>query len=335
MSEIKLIAPENNSIISFATAIQKSYLNAPERLIPHEPDPTPRKNDDTIPQKVIFSFRSGNECELQISETEDFASCISFCGKNEIAISNLLHGQKYFWRVICNDAVSEIRTFTVAMDLPRWIDIPNVTNVRDIGGWQTANGTAIRQNMVFRGGQFEGWTNQEHKSSITPEGQKVFLEDLKIQTEIDLRGEGKGQTFPVRNYCKIPIEAYATWHDYGIFAPEQMENVKKIFELFADEKNYPLYFHCQGGGDRTGTIAFLLEALLGMDIDDMITDYEMTNLSVSGERIRYSEVWTKFMAKLATFAPGKSANEQVVEFLYRCGVNAEIQQKIKNILLLF
>ena len=333
MSEIKLLLPENNGIISFATEVQKAYHTAPERLIPHKPDPEPRKTDDTIPAKTVFKFEADGICELQISETEDFKEFFSFSGHNSVEVSNLLHGQQYFWRVKCGESFSEVRKFSVAMDLPRWMNIPNVTNVRDIGGYQLADGRKIRQNMIFRGGQFEGWTNQNHGSAITEEGKKVFLDELKIQTELDLRGEGKGQTFPVRNYQKIPVQAYATWQENGIFAPEQMENVRKIFAIFADRNNYPVYFHCQGGGDRTGTIAFLLESLLGLDMGNMINDYEMSNLSVSGERIRYSDEWTKFMAKLATFAPGKSVSEQTAAFLNKCGINNQTLSIIKEILL--
>lgn len=333
MTKIKLIAPEDNSVISFTTEVQKAYHSAPERLIPHPADPEPRKTDDTIPVGAVFAFEADAECELQISEYEDFREYLSFSGKNEFKVSNLLHGRKYFWQVKCGGQSSEKRSFTVAMDLPRWINIPDVTNVRDIGGWKTSSGREIRQGMVFRGGQFEGWTNQSHRSAITEEGRRVFLDELKIHTEIDLRGEGKGQVFDVPDYQKIPIEAYATWNDNGIFAPEQMDNVRKIFELFADEKTYPLYFHCQGGGDRTGTIAFLLEAVLGMDYNDMITDYEMTNLSVSGERNRYSEVWTKFIEKLATFAPEKSVYDQTAAFLNQCGIKDDVLEKIRTILL--
>ena len=109
--------------------------------------------------------------------------------------------------------------------------------------------------------------------------------------------------------------------------------VKKIFELFADPSAYPLYFHCQGGGDRTGTVAFLLENMLGVSDADCLNDYELSNLSASGERTRFSEVWTKFMEKLETFVPGGSRQEQVCEFLRQCGVTDATQAKIRSFLL--
>ena len=110
------------------------------------------------------------------------------------------------------------------------------------------------------------------------------------------------------------------------------EQIRKIFELFADETAYPIYMHCQGGGDRTGTLAFLLGAVLGMSYDDLITDYEFSNLSVSGERIRYSTVWSKFEKRLKEFAPGDTVQVQAVNYLHQCGISDELLEKIRFIL---
>ncbi|MBQ6597880.1 MAG: tyrosine-protein phosphatase, partial [Lentisphaeria bacterium] len=161
---------------------------------------------------------------------------------------------------------------------------------------------------------------------------------LKIRTELDLRGGKAASALPgIPRYELIPFSAYATWGGtpgQGIFSDAMRPQVKKIFELFADPSAYPLYFHCQGGGDRTGTVAFLLENMLGVNDADSLTEYELSNLSVSGERSRFSEVWTKFMEKLETIVPGGSRQEQVCEFLRQCGVADAVQEKIRSILLI-
>ncbi|MBO7515848.1 MAG: serine hydroxymethyltransferase, partial [Lachnospiraceae bacterium] len=38
----------------------------------------------------------------------------------------------------------------------------------------------------------------------------------------------------------------------------------------------PVYYHCQNGADRTGTMGFLIVALLGMGESDLAKDYELT-----------------------------------------------------------
>ena len=148
-----------------------------------------------------------------------------------------------------------------------------------------------------------------------------------------MRGATEGtKVGPVERYEKISMSAYATWGEHGIFTDVQQKNVRKVFDILADETAYPIYFHC-AGGDRTGTIAFLLEAMLGLDEESLVTEYELSNLSVSGERHRFTEVWTKFMEKLETYVPGGTRKEQVVAFLKTCGVTDETMNKICALLL--
>ena len=109
--------------------------------------------------------------------------------------------------------------------------------------------------------------------------------------------------------------------------------MKRIFTFLCDENVYPLYFHCAGGGDRTGTLAFLLQTLLGVSLEDALTDYEYSNLSISGERSRFSEVFTAFLAKLETYAPGKGMQCQVKAYLRDCGVSSVAMRKLRSLLL--
>ena len=46
--------------------------------------------------------------------------------------------------------------------------------------------------------------------------------------------------------------------------------------VFADSRRYPIYFHCWGGADRTGQLAFLLEGLCGVSEGDLCIDYELS-----------------------------------------------------------
>ena len=51
------------------------------------------------------------------------------------------------------------------------------------------------------------------------------------------------------------------------------------FVLTCVKNDKPVYFHCAIGRDRTGTLAFLLEGVLGMSKSDIYKDYELTNFS--------------------------------------------------------
>ena len=346
---IQLTEPQDQAKVSFLSKEQKAFFNDPKRFKPHTPVVEPRKTDLTLPVPADFVWEANTEkSALQISDRKDFKTLIRQVeGKGRklkdgrmrfrAKIANLEHGRKYCWRVTAGKKFSDVRTFTVADEQPRWVSVPKVTNVRDLGGWKTVSGKRIRQGMLFRGGQFDPpWTNQPGGSKITPAGREVLFEELKIHTELDLRGKSASALSGIPRYELIPFSAYATWggpQGQGIFSDAMRPQVKKIFELFADRSAYPLYFHCQGGGDRTGTVAFLLENMLGVNEADCLNDYELSNLSVSGERTRYSEVWTKFMEKLETIVPGGSRQEQVCAFLRQCGVTEAMQKKIRSILL--
>ena len=291
--------------------------------------------DCSFPAAVTVKWTNpaGKMCQLLISEASDFSHAAKREAFHSSRVYNLLPGKQYFLKVRCGRIHSETVRFFTRSELPRFIYVPGVTNVRDIGGLSAGNGKKIRFGMVYRGAQHEKWSLQK---GITPEGKRVLLEDLKLKAILDLRGETEGRRVMekyVRKYVKIPSLAYATWRNDGIFSKEQMDHIRKIFGVFAQKNSYPLYVHCQGGGDRTGTVAFLLEVVLGVSLEDAEKEYEFSNLSSSGIRLRSSEVWVRFMEKLETFAPGKSIRDKVTAFLYRCGVKESTLGKIRNILL--
>ena len=326
---VEIIAPAEGEIIGLHTPAQQAFFSDSSRLIPHEADPKPNELDNTSPLPVRFRWKAPGRAVLRLSQQADLTDSMEYSGINDYRIYNLLPGKRYYFQLQCGKALSEIRSFSVALELPRVIHLPDMTNIRDCGGWLLANGKHYKMNMLFRGAQFEPWTVLPHGCGINAEGEKLF-KSLKIKTELDLRQDGV-DFFPADSmlYCKIPSTAYATWQEQGVFAPEAMENMRKIFMLLADKLVYPLYFHCQGGGDRTGTLAFLLGAVLGMSYDDLITDYEFSNLSVSGERIRYSTVWKKFEERLRSFAPGSNVQQQAENYLRQCGVGDMLLEKIR------
>lgn len=325
-------APGADAVLSLKTSVQKNFDTDPHRLEPHDADPTPNRVDETMPASVVIVWKEAVKAEVLLSETEDFGTFKSFSGRGNIRIFNLLPGRTYYYKLLYNGGYSETRKFSIANELPRQIYLPELTNVRDCGGWLLDNGKRRKFNMIFRGGQLEPWTSLPHGSSLNAQGKEMWI-DLQIKTDLDLRSDGEAfLPEKITSYSKMPSTAYATWQETGIFSPQAMEQVRKIFEFFADETVYPVYMHCAGGGDRTGTIAFLLGAMLGMDYDDLITDYEYSNLSLSGERCRHSKVWRAFEAKLKEFAPGGSIKTQVVNYLHACGISNDTLTKIADIL---
>lgn len=299
------------------------------------------RDDRSRPAPITVRWKNPfeKECTLFLAEDEKFSKAQSWKSKYSKKLYNLLPGKRYFLKVVCGKFVTEKVSFETALHLPRFICVPGVTNVRDLGGWVCEDGKKkIRFSMIYRGAQHEKWNCA---SGITKEGKRVLLQNLKLNSVLDLRWWDEGKKVlgeDVKNYVKLPVLAYATWHgptkeSLGIFSSEQKKHVRQIFEFLSKKSSYPVYFHCQGGGDRTGTIAFLLEVVLGIKKEIAEKEYELSNLSNSGIRLRSSEVWTLFMEKLETYAPGKGILEQVTAYLYECGVTEKTLEKIRENLL--
>ena len=332
-----ILAPKQGEVLPIQTDLQYRYVCG-KSAVPSIENGWTEKDvhaECSYPEAVTVRWTNpaGKMCQLLISENSAFSHPEKREAFRSCRIYNLLPGKQYFLKVRCGRIDSETVRFSTRPELPRFIYVPGVTNVRDIGGLSAGNGKKIRFGMVYRGAQHEKWGQQK---GITGEGKRVLLEDLKLKAILDLRGEDEGRRVmenDVGKYVKIPSLAYATWQNDGIFSKEQMDHIRKIFSVFAQKNSYPLYFHCQGGGDRTGTIAFLLEIVLGVSLEDAEKEYEYSNLSTSGIRLRSSEVWVRFMEKLDTFAPGKNIQDKVTVFLHQCGVKEAALEKIRNILL--
>ncbi|MBO4304697.1 MAG: tyrosine-protein phosphatase [Lentisphaeria bacterium] len=340
--KLAVLQPRQGEEVSLQTDLQYRYANG-KCIPPVYPDGWAEKisrADCTHPQPVTVRLKnpSGKKCTVLLAEDENFTHPKKLEAVRSGKFWNLFPGKEYFLKAVCGKEVSGVVRFRTAPGLPRFIHVQGVTNVRDLGGWKCGKDKKIRLGMIYRGAQQEKWGAMK---GITSQGKKALNEDLKLKTILDLRwwNEGnKRQKKDVKNYVNLPILAYATWHgpteiSLGVFAEEQMKHVKEIFLLLAKKNVYPLYFHCQGGGDRTGTIAFLLETFLGMDLEQAEMEYEFSNLSTSGLRMRISEVWVKFMEKLDEFAPGKSIQEKVTNFLYQCGLKEETLDRVRENLL--
>lgn len=285
--------------------------------------------DRSIPLPVSFSWKSISTVpekttyDLFIAMSKKFTDPLvrenlsePFCN-----IWNLHIDTRYYWKVIARNAdhttvESPVRTFRTHATLPRWIYVPGMTNVRDIGGWRLPGNRLIQQSLIYRSSEMNSHLN------ITEEGKRVLVDELKIRTDLDLRGSDE-ETRPVLDraavkWINIPIRPYS-----DIALDVYREKYRDIFKIFADSSNYPIMFHCWGGCDRSGTVALLLHALLGLDMDSLVQDYEFSSLTIWGERSHLSEQFQALLQALSSFGkPGHDMKTQVENYLRSIGVTA-------------
>jgi protein-tyrosine phosphatase len=291
--------------------------------------------DRSQPRPVEFHWErpaiEGNSLryDLAISKSPEFHDPILIrnLSATSTQVWNLEIGTRYYWKVIARRhtqklATSAVNEFTTHHQTPRWLYIPEITNVRDIGGWPLPDGRKIRQGMVYRSSEMNSHLE------LTAHGKDILINHLKICTDIDLRGEEEVRMPAVKEirYINAPIQPYA-----NILEEQYKPFYKLIFKTFADPSAYPIILHCWGGADRTGTVIYLLEALLGVDKQWLIQDYELTSLSIWGERKHTSVDFTLFLESLSQF--GKNEQEKAEKYLVSIGITPDDISSIKKVLI--
>ena len=221
--------------------------------------------------------------EVQISQNKNMSDAQTFnTDKASLTLNDLFVSTTYYWQVTADygekQDTSKVFSFKTA-NTPRTIKIDGVSNTRDIGGYLTESGKRVRQGMAFRGAYLD---------EITPQGIADAVGRYAIKTDLDVRkaGEGTGgkgsplgQEVAYYNYsCPYYLGKTST----GIDNPANHENLANALRVFADESNYPVYFHCSVGRDRTGMISMLLLGLLGVGYEDICMDYELSFFSYRG-----------------------------------------------------
>ncbi len=225
----------------------------------------------------VFEYRleeaSGT---LFLSEDGSFADAQEYNmdkEKTSISIDNLKTGTIYHYYV----EVAGQRyfgTFRTASS-NRFISIPGVQNLRDIGGYKTLDGKTVKQGLLIRGCELDGIKNEEYflADQDIAGVQKTFgfVYDLDLRSPEIIEGDYQSRLGADVGHKFYDAPTYAQ-----IFRPEYLDSMREIFADLADPDKYPMYLHCTWGRDRTGTVVLLLQGLLNVSQEDMLQEYRLT-----------------------------------------------------------
>lgn len=254
--------------------------------------------------------------------------------KSQVEVAGLYIASSYYWQVITHtadrDNYSPVYSFTTE-DTTRIIALDGADNTRDLGGYLTADGKfRVRQGMIYRGSNLD---------EITGKGMKQAVELYGIRTDLDLRSptsETDHMLYKDRspilmgeiNYINISGVSYSSALPYS-------DRVANELRVFAQRENYPIYFHCKAGRDRAGTLAFLLNALLGVPEQTLLADYELTYLSprayANGD-MRGHNWMMEFLAGFKSL-PGDTLREKAESYCLGSGMTQEEIDTIRDIML--
>lgn len=292
-----------------------------------------------IPWKFTYQVRGlpiGLEvksAKLLLSQSENLKNAKEYeldITDYEFSVYNLLPETKYYYRLnlTLSDGtnVGSVGEFETAKS-PRILNIEGAVNVRDIGGHETTDGKKIKYGLLYRGSEIDG--KVEPTYCVTEKGKTQMLEDLKIALDMDLRRDDT-DTDGIGALGESVKHKYYAASNYSLFLEEKHnEKTRELFKDLADEDNYPIYVHCTYGRDRTGTLIYMLQALLGVDDQTLYKEY---SVSAFTDAYLETEKFEVFLAEIAQME-GNSTQEKVENWLISVGVKKEEIAKIKEIFL--
>ena len=163
---------------------------------------------------------------------------------------------------------------------------------------------------------------------------EYLLDFIGVKSDIDLRDDWEcyGMTgSPLGE--RVAFYHYHCQGAYGKFVtPVGRATAAQVFSVLTEKKNYPVVFHCIGGTDRTGTFAYLLEGLLGVDEEDMIRDYEMSFISAGGVDKRHLE-WLERLVEAVHKLPGDTIAEKMERYFVSLGFTVDEVRSVREFLL--
>ena len=168
----------------------------------------------------------------------------------------------------------------------RHLTYDTVFNLRDLGGYEAADGRSVRWRTLFRG---DG-VHRLAPEAFTELGIRTVL-DLRTAGEIEERGRANGD----HDWHHLPVlktlwdrSSVSDGHvaerfladRYLLMLEEGRESLAAALRLLGDPDRVPAVFHCAAGKDRTGVLAALVLSLLGVDEGVVVTDYGLSRLGM-------------------------------------------------------
>ena len=146
-----------------------------------------------------------------------------------------------------------------------------------------------------------------------------WLGTLGVKTDVDLRSDREvygmegSPLGPTVAWVNVSSSAYGGMQDEG-----GRKAFAKVFRVFLDPENYPIDFHCIAGQDRTGAVAFILNALLGVKEEELWLDWEVTAFHNRSTAFNHEKFFDKLVRGFDRW-PGETINERVEAYVLDLG----------------
>lgn len=381
---VPLVKSEQKAFLDRTRAGRRAWLADPKELAKSE-------KAGCEPAKVLLSW-TGAKGQVDVAVRRSANGPIVFATNAvdlaRVEIDNLEIAQTYSWTV--KDDEGSVESFFRTEDYaPRFIRVPRIKNLRDLGGRIGFEGRRVRQGLVYRSvglnenarrvylstrqiedaaangtleellsktcdlnlkatdvqtqaAKIRAYIKKEAHvpdrygeryllvdklvpgaARLTAETRAYMTEVLGIKTDLDLRslaevhGMKESPLGPNVRWVNISFSAYG-----GMGTAEGKASFKKAFRLFLDKANYPIDFHCIMGADRTGSLAFILNGLLGVSEEELYKDWEATAFMVRPRGFGHKERLDGLIRVFNAY-PGETINARIEAYVLEQGFTTE------------
>ena len=300
-----------------------------------DPNPVSLAWDYTVPNGKTLS-----RYDIKVGKQADLSDgyVIKGTSENSLDVYNSYLGDNYF-QIIANFSdgskdSSAIQKYVVEDVYPRNLKIDGMTNCRDMGGGrELVDGGRIKQGLLYRTSSTSQWAygRGDVPDTITDAGKEELLVRLGCKTEINVNNSGSSVA-GIENY----VQAYMYYDNGKHHLYRNAEPLKEVFHALANPDNYPIFYHCRIGTDRTGLCAIMISGLLGVPLNEIYKDYLFSNFGniqekrYIGEKAGRDNIMN-YINDLLAF-PGEEFHNKVYNYLLSIGVPASELNSVIDIL---
>lgn len=168
----------------------------------------------------------------------------------------------------------------------RLIILQGIKNIRDLGGYKSANGKTTLFNKVIRSAGLHRMTKSDREELLNRKVKTII--DLRSSYEVEINpnpvidSSTKYYNIPIGNvdisvYDEYDLDVNHISSFYIIMLIQSQELIKNVFDTILENKDRgTTIIHCTAGKDRTGIISAMLLMFAGVDEKIILEDYSLS-----------------------------------------------------------